>query len=187
MDFRIPPEARRPHPNAESPGVDAPAAEGGVVSPRLAPDAGVGEALRLALGVQGAIDGAARSHYPHEACGLLIGRVAQGNGEPTRVEHAAPARNLAVDRLADRYLLDPDDFRAADEAARRDGLDVVGIWHSHPDRPARPSSTDLQAAWPGYSYLIVSVGASGVRERRAWRLRHDDFIEQHIIEEHPKE
>ena len=126
------------------------------------------------------INARARAEYPHEACGLLIGREAGGR---TLVERVASCRNLAGDRLADRYLLDPNDFRAADETARREGFDIVGIWHTHPDHPARPSETDLEAAWPGYSYLIVSVTSAGVAERRAWRLEDERFIEQEI-EEH---
>lgn len=136
-----------------------------------------GVALRLPPNVARAIDARAREHYPHEACGLLVGRCGEHGVLVTRAEEA---RNLAVDRLADRYRLDPDDFRAADEAARRDGLDIVGIWHSHPDHPARPSATDLRAAWPGYSYLIVSVSAAGITERRSWRLDGKTFIEQEI-------
>lgn len=133
--------------------------------------------LRLGDEVTAAIDAEARQQYPHEACGLLVGR---GLPHATLIERAVPARNLAVERLQDRYVLDPDDFRAADEEARRAGLDIVGIWHSHPDHPARPSVTDLEAAWPGYSYLIVSVSEAGVQERRAWRLDGDEFIEQTI-------
>ncbi len=126
------------------------------------------------------INAQARAEYPHEACGLLIGREADGR---TLVERIVSCRNLAVDRLADRYVLDPDDFRAADEAARKEGLDIVGIWHTHPDHPARPSETDLEAAWPEYSYLIVSVTAAGIADCRAWRLEDERFIEQEI-EEH---
>ncbi len=125
------------------------------------------------------INAQARAEYPHEACGLLIGREADGR---TLVERIVSCRNLAVDRLADRYVLDPDDFRAADEAARKEGLDIVGIWHTHPDHPARPSETDLEAAWPEYCYLIVSVTSAGVAEHRAWRLEDERFIEQEIEE-----
>lgn len=133
--------------------------------------------LRLPGEVVSGLDALARAGYPHEVCGLLIGR-ATGSG--VEVDRATTARNLAVDRLADRYELDPDDFRRADAAARRDGLDVVGIWHTHPDHPARPSQTDRDAAWPGYSYLIVSVGEAGVAERRAWLLDDDTFVEQEV-------
>jgi len=136
--------------------------------------------LRLDDAMNAEINSRARAAYPHEACGLLIGREAGGR---TLVERVTSCRNLAVDRLADRYVLDPDDFHAADEAARREGLDIVGIWHTHPDHPARPSETDLEAAWPEYSYLIVSVTSGGVAERRAWLLEDERFIEQEI-EEH---
>ncbi len=136
--------------------------------------------LRLDDATIAEINARARAVYPHEACGLLVGRE---GGARTLVERVVSCRTLAVDRLADRYVLDPDDFRAADEAARREGLDIVGIWHTHPDHPARPSETDLEAAWQGYSYLIVSVPSTGVTERRAWRLEDERFIEEEI-EEH---
>ena len=138
--------------------------------------------LRLPLSSLDELNELARRGYPHEVCGLLIGR--QDNGE-TRVDRVTRARNLSTDRLADRYTLDPDDFRAADEAARRDGLDIVGIWHTHPDHPARPSSTDLEAAWEGYSYVILSVGREGVADVRSWRLAGPEFREQSIEERKP--
>jgi proteasome lid subunit RPN8/RPN11 len=112
-------------------------------------------------------------------CGLLVGHQ---DGRSTRVERITEARNLSTDRLADRYTLDPDDFQAGDAAARRDGLDVVGIWHTHPDHPARPSITDLAAAWEGYTYVILSVGRDGVADTRAWRLAGSEFAEQSIEE-----
>ncbi len=100
----------------------------------------------------------------------------------TLVERITQAGNLATERRADRYRLDPDDFLEADIAARRDGLEIVGIWHTHPDHPSRPSLTDLEAAWEGYSYVIVSVGAGGVHDTRSWRLAGDEFVEQSIEE-----
>ncbi len=125
------------------------------------------------------LDRLATRGYPHEVCGLLIGRVP---GTAVLVERIESARNLAVDRLGDRYVLDPDDFLAADNAARHDGLEIVGLWHTHPDHPARPSATDLEAAWDGYVYLILSVGPGGVADRQAWRLRDARFISQTIQE-----
>ncbi|MEM7355468.1 MAG: M67 family metallopeptidase, partial [Acidobacteriota bacterium] len=92
--------------------------------------------------------------YPFEACGVMVGRT---EAERVLVEDIFQARNLNVERARDRFLLDPQDFLAADKAARARGLDIVGIWHSHPDHPARPSITDLEAAWEGYSYLIIST------------------------------
>ncbi len=118
--------------------------------------------------------------YPVEACGLLTGRVGDTRIDTVRI---CPARNLNRDRPEDRYLLDPRGFLAADQAAQAQGLEIVGVWHSHPNSPARPSSTDLDAAWEGYSYLIISTTGDGVEHDRAfrsWRLVGDRFLEEAI-------
>lgn len=128
------------------------------------------------------LEALATAGYPEEVCGLLIGR--EANGE-ILVSRVVQANNLATDRRADRYLLDPDDFVAADDQARRDGLQIVGIWHTHPDQPARPSRTDRARAWKGYAYLILSVGAEGLIARRSWLLEGSSTIEQRIEESAP--
>jgi proteasome lid subunit RPN8/RPN11 len=120
--------------------------------------------------------------YPFEACGLMLGHADAGEVTVERILHA---RNLNIGRLRDRYLLDPDDFLAADRVARDAGLEIVGIWHSHPDAPARPSSTDLERAWEGYSYLIVAVTTMTVLDFRSWRLEEGRFVEEPIVEENP--
>ena len=119
----------------------------------------------------------ARQGYPHETCGVLLGVRSDDQDVVSRVRRA---RNLNVERAADRYELDPADFLDADREARAAGLDIVGIWHSHPDHPARPSATDRDGAWPGWSYLIVSVGREGVGEIRSWRLNGGEFEEEEI-------
>ena len=115
--------------------------------------------------------------YPQEACGLLIGKQLGGRVE---VREVASARNLNTTRAADRFELDPEDYLKADRAAQQAGLELVGIWHSHPDHPAHPSATDREFAWEGWSYLILSVGREGVAEMRSWRLDGQDFIEEVI-------
>lgn len=118
-----------------------------------------------------------RAGYPCETCGLLLGRRSNGQRDVSRV---LPARNLNQERSLDRYELDPKDYLAADREARASGEEIVGIWHSHPDHPAQPSDTDLAAAWPEWSYLIVSVSAEGVLDLRSWRLSKDGFAEEDI-------
>ena len=118
-----------------------------------------------------------RQGYPRETCGLLLG---VRRGDEHVVSQVLRARNLNVERAEDRYELDPEDFLSADREARAAGLDIVGIWHSHPDHPARPSATDRDGAWPGWSYVIVSVGREGVGEIRSWRLNGGDFEEEEI-------
>jgi proteasome lid subunit RPN8/RPN11 len=122
--------------------------------------------------------GMALAGYPDESCGLLIGR--RSTEPDTLVEDVVQARNVNVERPGDRYELDPDAFAAADRAARERGLEIVGIWHSHPDHPAVPSATDRDRAWTGWSYLIASVGRGGVAELRSWRLHGEAFAEEVI-------
>ena len=123
------------------------------------------------------IEGWIRAGYPEEACGLFVGRVHGGRTEATRATHA---RNLNRERARDRYELDPADFMAADLAAREAGLEIVGVWHSHPDHPAEPSETDRAAAWEGWSYTIVEVNARGIAALRSWRLQGQHFVEEPV-------
>lgn len=118
--------------------------------------------------------------YPEECCGLLIGRM----GETDNVIAGARAvQNRSENRRIDRYIIDPADFRSVDREARRDGFDIVGIYHSHPDHPARPSPTDLeQATFPGYTYVIVSIDGGRAADLTAWTLADDRsrFLPQEI-------
>lgn len=120
----------------------------------------------------------AREAYPSESCGVLIGRRLD---HMVRVADAVRARNLNSERARDRFELDPEDFLKADAAARASGLDIVGIWHTHPDHPARPSETDQAAAWQGWSYLILSVNREYVEELRSWHLEQDRFVEEEVV------
>ena len=90
------------------------------------------------------------------------------------------ARNLNTERAEDRYEMDPLDLLRADEMARARRLDIVGVWHTHPDHPARPSATDRAQAWDGWSYLILEVGAGGVQAMRSWRLEGAEFVEEAV-------
>ncbi len=116
--------------------------------------------------------------YPHEACGVLLGRREEGE---TRVAEARATRNLRTDRARDRYEIDPADYLAAENDAARRGLELVGIWHTHPDHPARPSETDREFAWSGWSYVIAAVTARGVTELRSWRLDGERGFEEEEI------
>jgi proteasome lid subunit RPN8/RPN11 len=134
--------------------------------------------LRIPTAELDRLRAAAQAGYPHETCGLLIGRHTDGVVEVTGVRQG---RNLNTERAHDRYELDPLDILAAENAAREAAQQVVGVWHSHPDHPARPSQTDLEAAWQDWSYLILSVARDRVGEIRSWRLDEAGrFIEEMI-------
>jgi len=119
--------------------------------------------------------------YPEEGCGFLLGTVTDG-GE-NRVTDLRRAENRQDERRTRRYQLTAEDYRAADEAARKRDLDVVGVYHSHPDHPARPSETDLkEATFPGYTYVIVSVRNGEPETLTAWTLAPDrsEFLREEI-------
>ena len=108
--------------------------------------------------------------YPHEACGLLGG---VWEGTVKQVRRLIPVVNARLDSPRNRYLIEPDAFRRATDELRRAGLDVVGVYHSHPDHPARPSAFDREHAWPRLSYLIVSVTRGGSGDLTHWVLDDD--------------
>jgi proteasome lid subunit RPN8/RPN11 len=110
--------------------------------------------------------------YPEEGAGLLLGRL---EGEQRRVVQllALPNRSPGSDRRR-RYLLDPRDLLEAEDEAERRGLDVLGVFHSHPDHPARPSETDRELALPWYWYVITTIVSGHAGESTAWCLAADE-------------
>jgi proteasome lid subunit RPN8/RPN11 len=112
------------------------------------------------------IEDHARDAYPEEGCGFLIGQMS----EPRRVEASRRAQNVAVANRSRRYTIDPLELLHADDDARKRGLDLIGIYHSHPDHPAAPSEFDRSRATSWYSYVIVRVVDRQPKEATAWRF-----------------
>ncbi len=108
--------------------------------------------------------------YPHECCGALLGTDGEGWRE---VRDLLPLANRREDSPRNRFSIAPDDFRAAEKAARERGLELIGWYHSHPDHPPLPSEYDREHAWPWYSYVIVSVVEREPKQMKAWRLADD--------------
>jgi 3-phosphoshikimate 1-carboxyvinyltransferase len=66
-------------------------------------------------------------------------------------------------------------------------LDVVGFYHSHPRGPPRPSETDARlAAWPGHSYVIVSL-AGDEATLGSWRWTGEAFDAEPVEIRTPEE
>ncbi len=116
------------------------------------------------------IRGHGEETYPHECCGFLFGSQDDGTRVVREIRRQA---NERTDSRENRFLITPEQFRDAERAARKAGLLMLGIYHSHPDSPARPSEYDREHAWPWYSYLITSVGRGAAGESRLWQLRDD--------------
>ena len=108
--------------------------------------------------------------YPNETCGAMLGI---DNGEGREIRALFPLTNRRDDSPRNRFSITADDFRAAERAAKQQGLELVGWYHSHPDHPARPSEYDREHAWPWYSYVIVSVAAGEPRDMSSWQLTED--------------
>ncbi len=92
--------------------------------------------------------------YPNECCGAMLGHV---QGESKTVTEALPLENTFAGPQGERYELRPEDLRDADAAARARGLDLIGIFHSHPDCDAYFSETDLKNSCPWYSFVVLAV------------------------------
>ena len=119
--------------------------------------------------------------YPEEGVGLLLGMV---DGDHRSVGRLLKLTNRREDEARhNRYLLSPQDYMHGEQEADRLGLDLLGIFHSHPDHPNRPSDFDRQWAMPWFIYLITSVQQGKAEESRAWTLSEDhaQFIEEKII------
>lgn len=144
---------------------------------------------------------AAREAYPQECCGALLGRTRAGDGVagsggsraaqggaplgPAREQSAGAWREVvrlvalpnAWDRTDGarerRYLIAGETVLALDQQAEREGLELIGFYHSHPDHPPVPSAFDREHAWPWYTYVIVAAGADAAGPVLAWHLAED--------------
>ena len=119
--------------------------------------------------------------YPEEGAGLLLGR--EQDGERMVVD-ILPLTNSREDQARhNRYLITAQDMLHGELQAAKQGLDVVGVFHSHPDHPNQPSEFDRDWAMPWFSYVITSVNQGQAVASRSWRLQDDraKFTEETIL------
>ena len=107
----------------------------------------------------------ARRTYPNECCGAMVGMI---DGDTKNVREAIELRNAFEGAQAARYELRPEDLLAADKAARERGMDLIGIYHSHPDCDAYFSTTDLQNSCPWYSFVVLSIQKGDFHHANSW-------------------
>ena len=123
--------------------------------------------------------------YPHECCGLMVG-TSDKSGEGERVVYAARrCKNLNTDRAHDRYDMDPMCWLKTEREFENGPWGIIGIYHSHPDHPSRPSQTDTDRAWADYSYVIISVQQGTVASAQSWVLNDSEkkFYEEPLLSE----
>jgi proteasome lid subunit RPN8/RPN11 len=125
----------------------------------------------------------AKETYPRECCGFLLGSFDDGG----LVRQVKPAVNQNKDRT-DRFDISPEEFAQTQFAADDAGLDIIGIYHSHPDWPPIPSQTDMESAWEDVYYLIASVHEGMPLNTNVWQLaseglRRFNFVPLEIVDE----
>ena len=90
------------------------------------------------------------------------------DGAGKTVREALPLENAFDGAQAARYELRPQDLLAADKAARERHMDLIGIYHSHPDCDAYFSKTDLRNSCPWYSFVVLSIQKGEFHHANSW-------------------
>ena len=107
----------------------------------------------------------AEATYPNECVGAMIGTI---DGDVKTVDFALRLENSAEGSQRAYYELRPEHLLAADRAAREQGKDLIGIYHSHPDCDAYFSQTDLKNSCPWYSFVVLSIQGGKFHHANSW-------------------
>ncbi len=117
-----------------------------------------------------ALQAHAQTQRDHERCGLLAGR----DGVITLVLHAY---NIAGDP-ATQYEIAPAELFQLMREIRSAGLQLLGIYHSHPHGANEPSRTDIaRAYYPDAAYFIISPQPDAETPVRAFSIRDGEVSE----------
>jgi proteasome lid subunit RPN8/RPN11 len=120
--------------------------------------------------------------YPHECCGVLLGRFEDDGSKA--VSRIARCGNTREDSPHNRYHIDPKELVCIQREGRERDEDIVGFYHSHPDHPARWSVTDLaEAHWFGCSYVITSVENGVAAITNSFELAGVDESDKKFVDE----
>ncbi len=131
------------------------------------------------------------STYPEECCGIILGNI---DGDRKTVVEIIPTQNAWNSETAGefpgenitysrrrRYTIAAREMFQVEKTARERNLNIIGIFHSHPDYPATPSEFDRNCAWQEYSYIIISVQKGEARDISSWVLDENNQFQQEIV------
>jgi len=122
--------------------------------------------------------------YPYEVCGFLLGYEKR---EVRIIDEILVVKNANIGDQRRRFEISPLDYLHSEAEAERKGLQLLGIYHSHPDHPSIPSETDRLAAQPYFSYVIISTKSDVFNTIQSWRMNENaQFEEEKIITIHNK-
>ncbi|MEZ4687804.1 MAG: M67 family metallopeptidase [Bacteroidia bacterium] len=105
--------------------------------------------------------------FPNEGCGFIYGKNNEGQ---KLVNQAVPVINSKSGDQRRRFEISPLDYMKAERFALEQGLELLGVYHSHPQHPAVPSEHDLKQAVPVFSYPILSIQNGKFDHIRSWYL-----------------
>lgn len=120
----------------------------------------------------------AENDYPNECCGFFFGT----NETQRIVTKMKIVTNAKKGNQRRRFEISPKDYQKAETYALEHDLDLLGVYHSHPDHPAEPSEHDRSVALPYFSYIIVSVRKGQAAEVRSWKLNDVRAFEEEEIQ-----
>ena len=116
--------------------------------------------------------------YPEECCGIMIA----AESDISKIVSIRKMKNVHKGPRETRYSIDPLDLMNLEDELDGLGQSIVGIYHSHPDHPAKPSKFDLQYAWPRISYLVMGTVKGVTETATSWILDNElhVFVEEEI-------
>jgi proteasome lid subunit RPN8/RPN11 len=117
--------------------------------------------------------------FPNEACGFLYGT----EKKQRIIKKAIPVINSKEGDQKRRFSISTFDYMKAERYALDNNIQLLGIYHSHPDHPAIASEHDLKVAMPYFSYVIVSVLKGKADKIMSWKLKEEEreFEEEKVL------
>jgi len=112
--------------------------------------------------------------FPLECCGLLIGKAGKEIFDVKEIVQAENVQKSEVSFEADAELV----YRAID-AAEAKGLELIGIYHSHPNMGAYISAADagIIKLWPNVVWLVLGIAGKKITEKKAFVLKEGKVAE----------
>lgn len=122
----------------------------------------------------------AENSFPNECCGFFFGK--EENGKRAVYQSTEVINSKEGDQRR-RFEISTFDYMKAEQYALENDLDLLGVYHSHPQHPAIASKHDLAKAMPYFSYIILSVLDGAYNHIKSWRLKDEvrQFEEEKII------
>jgi proteasome lid subunit RPN8/RPN11 len=121
----------------------------------------------------------AQAGYPEEVAGLLLGSCQDESIHVDRFLKVANSQR--AEARACSYQISSADWQRGERNARQLALQLIGVFHSHPDHPSQPSSSDLEFALPNFIYIIAAIYQQTLAGVQAWQLREDRSQFEHCV------